>query len=45
MGTTLHNKIYLGRASLFASRRNQALLAGGLCVAALLALALLRAQR
>lgn len=29
MGTTLHNKIYLGRGSLLASRRVQAALALG----------------
>jgi hypothetical protein len=29
MGTTLHNKIYLGRSSLLASRRMQAALALG----------------
>jgi hypothetical protein len=29
MGTTLHNKIYLGRGSLLASRRLQAALALG----------------
>jgi hypothetical protein len=29
MGTTLHNKIYLGRGSLLASRRMQAALALG----------------
>ena len=44
MGTTLYNKIHLGRAPLLGSRRNRALLAAGLCGAALLAWLVLRAR-
>lgn len=32
MGNSLHNKIYLGRASVLSSRRVQAALAVGACV-------------
>jgi hypothetical protein len=45
MGSTLHNKIYLGRGSLLASRRLQAALALGALAGAGLAWAALRALK
>jgi hypothetical protein len=43
MGSTLHNKIYLGRPSLLASRRMQAALALGVLAGAGLVWAAMRA--
>jgi hypothetical protein len=45
MGTTLHNKIYLGRHSLLASRRMQAVLALGALAGAGLVWAAVRALK
>jgi ABC-type nitrate/sulfonate/bicarbonate transport system permease component len=45
MGNTLHNKIYLGRHSLFNSRRFQLALALGTCAGIALALTLGRSLR
>jgi hypothetical protein len=42
MGNTLHNKIYLGRHTLFGSRRLQVALALGTCAGIALALTLTR---
>ena len=45
MGTTLHNKIYLGRGSLLVSRRMQAALALGALAGAGLVWAAVRAMK
>ncbi|MGZ3286284.1 MAG: hypothetical protein ACXU9A_26815 [Xanthobacteraceae bacterium] len=45
MGSTLHNKIYLGRGSLLASRRRQAALALGVLAGVGLVWAALRAMQ
>ena len=45
MGTTLHNKIYLGRGSLLASRRMQAALALGALAGVGLVWAAVRAMK
>jgi len=45
MGNSLHNKIYLGRTSVFSSRRFQTALALGLAVGIAIGWALLRSAR
>jgi hypothetical protein len=45
MGTTLYNKIHLGRHSLLASRRARMMLGTGLCAGLALAWLLLGAER